>query len=36
VQSFSGQYIGCGSGDPQRLDVHWLTGTESDAWASHY
>jgi prepilin-type N-terminal cleavage/methylation domain-containing protein len=36
VQPFSGPYIGCGTGDPQRLDVHWLTGTESDAWASHY
>ena len=36
VQSFSGPYIGCGTGDPLRLDVHWLTGTESDAWVSHY
>jgi prepilin-type N-terminal cleavage/methylation domain-containing protein len=34
--SFSGSYIGCGVGDPSRPDVHWLTGTESDAQAHNY
>jgi hypothetical protein len=36
VQSFAGSYVGCGTGDPQRPDVHWLTGTASDATASNY
>ena len=28
VSSFAGNYVGCGSGDPQREDVRWLTGTD--------
>ena len=24
-------YVGCGVGDPNRADVRWLTGTDSDA-----
>src|SRR5258707_6378356 len=36
VLSFSGQYIGCGLGDPGLNDVRWLTGTDSDAKASKY
>lgn len=36
VQSFAGGYVGCGVGDPQRPDVHWLTGTASDFSASTY
>ena len=36
VQSFSGSYVGCGVGDPGRDDVHWLTGTVSDAQAHNY
>ena len=28
VQSFSGEYLGCGTGDPHRDDVRWLTGTQ--------
>jgi len=36
VQSFAGSYVGCGTGDPQRADIHWLTGTASDATASNY
>jgi len=36
AQSFPGDYVGCGSGDPGREDVHWLTGTVSDAEASKY
>ena len=27
VQAFSGGYLGCGVGDPQRPDVRWQTGT---------
>ena len=27
VQSFDSGYLGCGSGDPQRPDVRWQTGT---------
>jgi len=27
VQSFSGSYLGCGTGDPLRADVRWQTGT---------
>ena len=36
VQSFAGSYVGCGSGDPQRPDIHWLTGTASDSAVSNY
>jgi prepilin-type N-terminal cleavage/methylation domain-containing protein len=36
AQSFSGSYIGCGTGDPGRPDVLWLTGTASDAQAGNY
>jgi prepilin-type N-terminal cleavage/methylation domain-containing protein/prepilin-type processing-associated H-X9-DG protein len=36
AQAFSGPYVGCGSGDPRRADVSWLTGTESDANADNY
>jgi hypothetical protein len=36
VQSLAGAYVGCGSGDPGRLDVRWLTGTPSDAQALNY
>ncbi len=36
VQSFAGSYVGCGSGDPGRADVRWLTGTASDAQAHNY
>ena len=36
VQSFAGSYIGCGTGDPKRDDVSWLTGTASDATANNY
>lgn len=36
VQPFAGPYVGCGSGDPGRSDVRWLTGTESDALAKNY
>jgi len=35
VQSFSGSYAGCGTGDPGLADVRWLTGTASDA-SDHY
>jgi len=34
--AFSGQYVGCGVGDPRHEDVRWLTGTDSDATASKY
>jgi len=36
VGVFSADYIGVGKGDPQRTDIHWLTGTESDAQAANY
>jgi len=36
VQSFAGSYVGCGAGDPGLADVHWLTGTASDASAHNY
>jgi len=36
VSSFTGDYVGCGIGDPKRDDVRWLTGTESDATAGNY
>jgi prepilin-type N-terminal cleavage/methylation domain-containing protein len=36
VQSFDGASVGCGSGDPKRSDVRWLTGTASDVTARNY
>lgn len=36
VQSFAGDYVGCGVGDPHRSDVHWLTGTASDPAVVNY
>ena len=36
VQSFAGNYLGCGVGDPMHDDVRWLTGTASDATANNY
>jgi hypothetical protein len=36
VQSFVGNYVGCGRGDPHVSDVRWLTGTPSDATAGNY
>jgi prepilin-type N-terminal cleavage/methylation domain-containing protein len=36
VQSFASSYLGCGTGDPGRADVHWQTGTASDATAVNY
>jgi len=36
VGVFAADYIGVGKGDPQREDVRWLTGTESDAQAANY
>jgi prepilin-type N-terminal cleavage/methylation domain-containing protein len=36
VQSFAASYIGCGTGDPHRNDIHWITGTESDNQVSIY
>jgi hypothetical protein len=36
VQSFKGNYVGCGVGDPGLSDVRWLTGTPSDASAQNY
>jgi len=36
VNSFTADYVGCGVGDPNRPDVRWLTGTESDATAGNY
>jgi len=36
VQSFAGDYVGCGTGDPHRPDVHWLTGTASDSAVGNY
>jgi prepilin-type N-terminal cleavage/methylation domain-containing protein len=36
VQAFKGSYAGCGTGDPGRPDVRWLTGTASDAQAHNY
>jgi prepilin-type N-terminal cleavage/methylation domain-containing protein len=36
VQSFKGDYVGCGAGDPGRDDVCWLTGTPSDVLAHNY
>ena len=36
VESYSGNYVGCGAGDPRREDVRWLTGTASDASSGKY
>lgn len=36
VQSFAGSYVGCGTGDPRRPDIHWLTGTASDPAVANY
>jgi type II secretory pathway pseudopilin PulG len=36
AQSFAGDFVGCGVGDPGRQDVRWLTGTASDAQAGSY
>lgn len=36
VGAFTGAYVGCSVGDPQRDDVRWLTGTASDAQARAY
>ena len=36
VRSFTGDYVGCGAGDPGREDVRWLTGTQSDTGAAKY
>ena len=32
VQSFTGDYLGCGSGDKSQPDVHWRSGLEQDVW----
>jgi prepilin-type processing-associated H-X9-DG protein/prepilin-type N-terminal cleavage/methylation domain-containing protein len=31
VAAFSGQYVGCGVGDPDRPDIHWIV--PNDPWA---
>ena len=36
VGAFDADYLGVNKGDPQRDDVRWLTGTESDAQAPNY
>jgi hypothetical protein len=36
ANTFAGDYVGCGVGDPNRADVRWLTGTDSDATAGNY
>ncbi len=36
VNAYDADYLGVGKGDPQRSDVHWLTGTASDAQAGNY
>jgi prepilin-type N-terminal cleavage/methylation domain-containing protein len=36
VKSYSADYAGCGIGDRHRPDVHWLTGTDSDATVGNY
>lgn len=36
VNAFSSIYLGVGKGDPQRDDVRWLTGTDSDSQAGKY
>lgn len=34
--SFAGDYAGCGVGDCEHDDLHWLTGTASDTQARNY
>jgi len=36
VNSYPANYVGCGTGDPHRADVRWLTGTESDETIGNY
>jgi type II secretory pathway pseudopilin PulG len=36
VNSYAGDYVGCGVGDPKREDVRWLTGTDSDITVGNY
>lgn len=36
VACYPAEYLGVGIGDPQREDVRWLTGTESDSQALNY
>lgn len=36
VQTFRGDYVGCGVGDPRRESVRWLTGTASDGQSIAY
>lgn len=36
VNSFAADHVGCGVGDPNRDDLRWLTGTDSDATAINY
>jgi prepilin-type N-terminal cleavage/methylation domain-containing protein len=36
VNSYASDYVGCGVGDPNREDVRWLTGTDSDLTAGNY
>lgn len=36
VQSLAGSYVGCGTGDPQRPDIRWVTGTASDSAVGNY
>jgi prepilin-type processing-associated H-X9-DG protein len=36
VAAYTAEYLGADTGDPRREDVHWLTGTESDAQAGNY
>ncbi|MCC7518649.1 MAG: prepilin-type N-terminal cleavage/methylation domain-containing protein [Verrucomicrobiae bacterium] len=36
AQAFTGADAGCGVGDPRCFDIHWLTGTKSDANADAY
>ena len=36
VNSFAADHVGCGVGDPNRDDVRWLTGTDSDTTATNY
>jgi prepilin-type N-terminal cleavage/methylation domain-containing protein len=36
VNSYAGEYVGCGAEDPKREDVRWLTGTDSDMTVGNY
>jgi hypothetical protein len=36
VNSYAGDYVGYGVGDPGREDVRWLTGTDSDMTVGNY